>query len=158
MRSMYSMNRERGMTMVESLVSLVVISIGLLGIAALYLSSLKAGRAALLQTHAINLASDMADRIRANRPARAAYDMATYGGNPATRGCVNGPCDSAQLAQDDLARWLTSIRATLPGRPQSTGNVVFAGNAPDPDAYTITVGWQEAGSNAASNYSLIVQQ
>ena len=59
----------RGITMVESLVALVVTSVGMLGIAGLYVTGIKAGRSALLRTQAVNLASDMADRIRANRRA-----------------------------------------------------------------------------------------
>ena len=57
--------------MVEVLVALVVLAIGLLGIAALYLNSLQAGRTAVYRTEAINLAADLADRIRMNRTAQA---------------------------------------------------------------------------------------
>ncbi len=55
--------------MVEALVALVVIAVGMLGIAGLYLSSLQASRSAKLRSHAVELASSIADRIRANREA-----------------------------------------------------------------------------------------
>ncbi len=54
----------RGFTLIEALVALVVLSIGLLGIAALYLDSLRAGRTAIYRTQAVNLAADLADRLR----------------------------------------------------------------------------------------------
>lgn len=65
--------RHRGFTLIEVLVALVVMSVGMLGIAALYLEGLRAGRTALYRTTAVNLAADMADRIRANPNAGLAY-------------------------------------------------------------------------------------
>ena len=64
--------RTGGFSIVEALVALVVLSVGMLGIAALYVESLRAGRSAVYHTQAVNLAADMADRIRANRMAGAA--------------------------------------------------------------------------------------
>ena len=61
--------RQRGISMVEALVALVVIAVGMLGIAGLYLSSLQASRSAKLRSYAVELASSIADRIRANRDA-----------------------------------------------------------------------------------------
>ena len=70
------MNKQSGFTMVEALVALVVLAIGLLGIAALYLDTLRAGRTAIYRTQAVALAADLADRIRSNRTAVAAYNSA----------------------------------------------------------------------------------
>ncbi len=65
--------KQQGFTLVESMVSLVVLSVGMIGIAALYAQGLGAGRSALYRTQAVNLVADMADRIRANRIALGAY-------------------------------------------------------------------------------------
>ena len=152
-------HRARGFTLVESMVALVVVSVGMLGIAGLYVTGIKSGRSALLRTQAVNLASDIADRIRSNRTALVNYDMATYGGAPAVQGCVNGPCTDAQLAEDDLARWQAAVQAQLPGRPLATCNVVFTDvAAPNPDRYAITVSWQEGGQDNVSTYTLVVEQ
>jgi len=88
-----------GFTLVEVLVSLVVLSVGLLGIAALYVESLKAGRTSLNRITAITLAADMADRIRANRDAGVAYAGVGPG---ADNDCVNGvaACTAAELAAE----------------------------------------------------------
>lgn len=154
---------DRGFTLVESLVALVVMSVGMLGIAGLYVTGIKSGRSALLRTQAVNLASDIADRIRANRTALVNYDMDTYAGAPAEKGCVNpdvaAPCTAADLAEDDLARWQAAVLAALPGRPTSTADVQFtdvAGTAAD--RYLVTVSWHEAGQAEPSAYTLVIEQ
>lgn len=138
-------HRQRGITMVESLVALVVLSVGLLGIAGLYVTSLRTGRTAMLRTQAVSLVSDMGDRIRANGRAQAAYDLASYGGAPAEHDCVvNANCSAAELAEDDLARWIARVDATMPG---PVANVEYFGVAGQPDRYRITLSWQEASES-----------
>lgn len=147
-------HRQRGVSIVEALVALVVISVGMLGIAGLYLSSLQAGRSAKLRTQAVNLAASIADRIRANREAGANYDTATYGGAPAVQSCNAAACTSAKLAQDDLAIWIADLKASLPGTV-ANGTVTVKDNvAPTPDNFLITITWREA--NADTNYSYVL--
>ena len=142
--------RERGVTMVEALVALVVLSVGMLGIASLYVSSLQAGRTALSRTQAVNLVNDMIDRIRANATARSAYASSTYSTGAVTKGCVTTKnCSIADLAQDDLARWKTATLASLPGTPTATVVYTAAASTGRPDLYSVTVTWQEAGNETA---------
>ena len=71
-RSMYATRQAlRGFTIVEALVALVVLAVGMLGIASLYVTTLRASGSATSRMQAINLAGDLGDRIRANRTARA---------------------------------------------------------------------------------------
>jgi type IV pilus modification protein PilV len=155
-------SRQRGVGMVEAMVALVVVSIGMLGIAALYVESVRANRTALLRTQAINLANDMADRIRANRMARDAYALAV-GELPALGTCVvETNCTREALAADDLARWVREVRATLPASPDGTPprtrvDVAPAVSADNPDRYTIEVGWFEPGSDVENIYRLNLQ-
>lgn len=74
---------QRGVTIVEGLVALVILSVGMLGIASLYVASLKTGRTALTRTNAVNLVNDMLDSIRANGTATTSYRFA--GGEPRNR-------------------------------------------------------------------------
>lgn len=153
--------RLRGFSIVEALVALVVLSIGMLGIAALYVESLRAGRSAIYRTQAVNLASDMADRIRANRTAGNAYALAA-GDAPATQSCAppgTATCAPATLAQDDMARWLTAINDQLPGNGNATpdGTIVVAPGAPPTSQYTIQVTWSEPGELQPLTYVLNMQ-
>jgi len=147
--------KQRGITMIESLVALVVISVGMLGIAGLYLSSLQASRSAKLRTHAVELASSIADRIRANRDAVASYHTASYGTAPATKSCDTQTCTPAELAEDDLARWLADIDAALPGGDVVTGTITVTDRAaPNFDNCVIAVTWREANSDIDFSYSV----
>ncbi|MEQ1801311.1 MAG: type IV pilus modification protein PilV [Gammaproteobacteria bacterium] len=143
----------KGFTLVEVLVALVVMSVGMLGIAALYLEGLRAGRTALYRTTAVTLAADMADRIRANRNAGIAYQ----GTGPGADGdCVNGAadCTAEALAADDWSDWSNLLAAQLP--EGSSGEVQVDPAAPAA-TYTITVAWPEIGQEDPATYSLTVQ-
>lgn len=125
-----------GFTLVEVLIALIVLSIGLLGIAAMYVETLRANRSALVRTQAIALASDLADRIRSNRvPA-----------NNYTGSGVNGQ------AIADLVAWNDQVADQLPG---GDGTVLFrAGTATTPALYMIQVSWTEVGQDDPSTYEL----
>jgi len=104
--------KQSGFTIVEVLVALVVLAIGLLGIAALYLNSLQSGRTAIYRTQAVNLAADLADRIRANRTAQAAYGTLFADAEAEVAGCyTTGGCIDTDLASSDLS---SEIRCTQP--------------------------------------------
>lgn len=157
--SMKGSRRVRGITMVESLVALVVISVGMLGIAGLYLSSLQAGRSANLRMRAVNLASEMADRIRANRDGKGSYTLVN-GATPTAVDCTAADCTPEQLAQSDQNIWVTAIRDTRLGLPGANagGAITFTENPGSiPDQYVIVVTWREAGSDIDTNYRLVME-
>ena len=60
-------HRNQGFTLVEALIALLVLSIGLLGVAALQLIALQNNNNAMFRSQATYLAYDIADRMRANR-------------------------------------------------------------------------------------------
>jgi len=126
----------RGFTLVELLIALLVLSIGMLGIAALFAESLQAGRSAQLRTQAVSIAADLADRIRANHVSAGAYAGAGTGAR----------------AVADLSEWNALIAAQLPG---GLGEVRFLAGAPaTPSSYTIRVSWIEVGQADAVTYEL----
>lgn len=152
-----SQHRERGFSIVEAMVALIVMSVGMLGIAGLYVSSLKAGRTAILRTQAVNFASDIADRIRANRTARTAYDTATVAPCSVPGGGAT-PAETAarNLAATDTCQWTQNIVRLL---PQGAGTIGFNAGAPAgmPNIYVVTVTWREPGETANFTYQLRVQ-
>jgi len=141
-------HRARGFTLVEALVALVVLSIGMLGIAALYVESLRAGRTALIRTEAVNLASDMADRIRANRTGGAAYDKETDDAGTISDDCEEGgtsaTCTPAVMADHDKAIWDAEVIRALPA---GTAQIDFTDA--NPDVYVITVTWAEQAATVS---------
>jgi type IV pilus assembly protein PilV len=140
---------QSGFTLIEALVALVVLSVGMIGIAALYGQGLSAGRTALYRTVAVNLAGEMADRVRANRLGRGDYT-----GNGAPQPCSPGAgardCTPAELAQHDVFLWRALVAAQLPG---GVGTVTFAPGSPP--TYTITVTWQDL--TGAATYTITPQ-
>ncbi|MFO1400676.1 MAG: type IV pilus modification protein PilV [Steroidobacteraceae bacterium] len=143
--------RMAGFTIIEVLVALVVLSVGMLGIAGLYVVTLQSGGTAIYRTQAVNLAADMADRIRANRNAGTAYGDGAAGALACTgAGAVD--CSPGDLAADDVLQWNTEIAAAL---PNGAGDIaVVAGT---PAVYTITVTWSEPGQTEDSSYTMTVE-
>jgi type IV pilus assembly protein PilV len=153
--------RERGLSLIECLIALVVLAIGLLGMARLILQGLRDGHSALLRTQAVNLVTDMAERIRANPAAAGAYDCATYASGPATRNCAptnsaaGTNCTATDLAEDDLARWHRAAGKLLPLAPGAcAANVEYsAPSAPDqPARFRVSVAWVERDEPAPVTY------
>lgn len=139
--------RVRGFTLVEVLIALVIMSVGMLGIAGLYVQSMQAGRTSLFRHHAVTLAGDIADRIRANPRAVGAYALAGANNN-----CVAGGinCTPAQMAANDIFLWDQQATDTLPG---GVVNIVF-NNGVVPPTYQITVSWNEPGE--VMSYSITI--
>ena len=128
-----------GFTLIEVLVALVVMSVGMLGIAGLYVTSMQAGRTSLFHHHAVTLAGDVADRIRANPRAAVAYAGLGANSNCVTPGVVN--CTPEEMAAHDIFLWDQQAVDSLPN-----GNVVIVfDNGVVPPTYQITIGWDEPG-------------
>lgn len=146
----------RGFSLVEVLIALIIMSVGMLGIAGLYVQSMQAGRTSMLRHHAITLAGDVADRIRANPTAGAAYAAAAGQDN----NCVaqNANCNIAQMAAHDIFLWQAQALEFLP--PMGDGSqqveVVFdAGTLPP--SYQITVRWDEPTPDGVPpQYSIMI--
>ena len=145
-----------GFTLVEILVVMVVMAVGLLGGLALVLHGLRASRVALEQTGAVNLAADLADRIRANRTAGPAYALGT--GTvlpPPAKACRSaGECDAGDVAAHDLYEWQQAALAALPGARTSVR--VAAADGLAANVYQVRIEWTQAGRSTRANFALTV--
>lgn len=103
----YMNNRARGFSLLEILIAVLILSIGLLGLAALHASSLKLNHGAYHKSQATYLAYDIVDCMRANRPEaiNGTYDQPIGNG---TRAPEN------TLADTDVNDWLANVLAVLP--------------------------------------------
>lgn len=109
------MPAQQGFTLIEVLISVVVLSIGLLGLAGLQAASLQSNNNSISRSQAAILAYDMADRVRANLQGRNAgnYHLPAAA---AIAACATAPgCTASQLAQNDAAEWNAAITQVLAG-------------------------------------------
>lgn len=132
---------ERGFTLIEVLIALVVISVGLLGMASLSLHTMKANRNAFTLSQADTLAYSMLDDMRANRQAalNGSYDISLT---------ANTPSSTPSVALQDIAHWRQILQKML---PDGTGSVSVTGNHA-----TVVVQWS-AQANALNRKSPSVE-
>jgi len=132
--------------MVEVLVSLLVLSLGLLGLAALQFISMKTTHSAYLRTQATQYAHDIIDRMRANREAAraGAYDLALGDAAPV---CNSGAYD---LEDCSRAEWRADV-STLPG---GTGSIAYDANT---QFVTVVVQWNDERAGGTTTTRLTIQ-
>jgi type IV pilus assembly protein PilV len=140
---MFNPVRARGFSLIEVLVSIVVLSIGLLGLAALQVSGLRVGQSSFYRAQAAQFATDMADRLRANAGEARTCELALADATPTS---------PTTTCQRDLVDWRTRLR-NLPG-----GN-----GAVDVDLttnmVTVTVQWDDSrgGGTTDSTFALVTR-
>jgi type IV pilus assembly protein PilV len=125
--------RHRGFTLIEIMVAVVVLAIGLLGLAGLQATSLRFNNSAYHRSQATNLAYDIVDRMRVNRQValNGGYNIAITAAAPT----------GTTLADVDRAEWRTALANTL---PMGTGGITRTNNI-----FTITIQWDDSRGEAA---------
>ena len=102
-------NKNRGVSLLEVMIAVLIFSFGLLGLAALQTYSIKVNQGAHFRSQATALASTMLDNIRANFGNIANYYSDSY----ASTACTTAPTASPQAALD-LSAWRQQIACELP--------------------------------------------
>lgn len=142
--------RERGVGLIEILVTVVILSLGFLAAARMQMEGVRFSRSAYHHSQAFFLASEMADRMRANPDGvrAGAYDGATTSAAAADPVC--DACTPTELARRDVFQWSAALHpeligadvvAALPEDDQGgpLGEILFDG----PDRYRIRMSWPE---------------
>jgi type IV pilus modification protein PilV len=103
---------QRGLSLIESLIALVVLAVGVMGLAGLQARMLVESRTANHRAVAIGFIDDLSNRMLLNRDAAMAnsYTLA-WNGTKAKKDCTTAPCTGADLAQSDLNLWRLALRA-----------------------------------------------
>jgi len=130
---------QRGFSMLEILVTLFLLTIWLLASAGVQSSSLQFNKAAQFRTQAVYLATELAERMQANKTATVAGGYVYSGEAITSPDCLTAACTSAQLSQFDLAEWNGRVTGAL---PNATVAVTMAGATPIV-TYTIVIGWSD---------------
>ena len=142
---MIQQTRQHGFTLIEVLVTLVIMAIGLLGLAGMQATSLRNTESAYQRSQAAMLAYDMLDRMRTNSTGVASGAYNSIGTTAATAGtdCGSSVCSSSAMATYDDADWHAKIAEVL---PSGTGSVSGSGAN---SVFTITITWDDDRSGTA---------
>lgn len=133
-------SQETGFSLIEVLVTMLVMAVGLLGIAALQFKGLQYSQDAYIRSQINFLAYDIADRVRLNRANAASYVNASTYTVPTTEptGCNN---NTASSASNDLACWRQQVYAAIP--PGSLANIYQTGGT---GVYQVQLQWTDKGN------------
>jgi type IV pilus assembly protein PilV len=102
--------RNKGFTLIEILISMIILAIGLLGLASLQIIALRESQDAFTMQQAILLATDMQARMRSN----SGIDWLTISPNTSDTCIKSNACTKAQLASNDYGEWTRNAQKNLP--------------------------------------------
>lgn len=127
-------NQHRGFGLLEVLITIVILAIGLLGLAGLQATSLNYNHSAYNRTQASLLVYDIVDRMRANQAGINNYLTPGSPSNIASCKTVAG-CSASSMAQVDLFEWNQAINDSL---PSGAGAITQAGSV-----FTVSITWDD---------------
>jgi type IV pilus assembly protein PilV len=115
----YRVRSQPGFSLIEVLVALLVLSMGLLGLAALQTTGLKLNHQSYERTQAVLQTYDIIDRMRTNRSGsnraiNATYENVALGNKPGNTDCLSVSCNVSQLAEFDIRQWNAANETLLP--------------------------------------------
>lgn len=137
MKRSFSSAPEAGFSMIEVLITLVILAFGLLGLAGLQSVGLKNSHSSLMRSKAVIIGYDIIDRMRSNC-------MNALGGNYNTTLTAAAPTSPSTMAERDIAEWKGTISSTL-----NSGQGAVAVNAATLFA-TVTVRWDDSRATGGS--------
>jgi len=131
---------QKGFTLLEVMVAMVIFAVGMLGLAGIQALSLEGSHSSYSRSQAVLLAYEMVDRMKANSSAGANYisTAATAVAQPATL-CDGATCGAAQMASFDLWQWKQAIQNSLLSGKGSVASATVGTIT----TYTISVHWDE---------------
>ena len=135
----------RGVSLIEVLVSVVILGVGLLGIAAMQSVALRSGQSSLESSQAVMQTMSITESMRANRLNAAAYNL----------GAMQCAAPAAgTLAQNDVAAWITALKATIgtPGDASTCGQITGC-----PLDCVITVQWDDTRAGGAATRQVVTR-
>lgn len=137
--------------MIEVLITILIMSVGLLGVAAMQAEALKGGHDSILRSKAVASVADISDRIRANIGGLPSYQRALSGAPVAgPPDCVAIQCTPAGMALYDMSQWVVALQNAASGLPGAQAAIVQPALAVPPPVpavpaglLTITVQWTD---------------
>ncbi len=144
--------KQRGESLVEVMVAVLVLSVGLLGLAGLQAAGIRQNSSSYMRTQAVFLADQILDRVRANPGT--AYSSVTAAFPSTVTDCQTNQCTPSQMSSYDIASWkcafgtdyqsnqttctILGITQVLPNGQGSLGLVIGT-----TDIYQVSITWQD---------------
>ncbi|MBC3886480.1 type IV pilus modification protein PilV [Undibacterium griseum] len=142
-------NQTQGFSLIEVLVAVFVLALGIIGAAGLQLAAVRTSQQSGYQTIAVELANELADKMRSNdaqmKLSDAANVFASINYNSATDPDPTTPtlcytsaanCNATDLAKADIYEWLVRVKKTLPA-----GRVLVCRDSSPFDSSTKALTW-----------------
>lgn len=158
------LRRMQGFSLVEVLISILILTFGLLGMVGMQASAIQANREARLQSSAVTLARELAEMIRGNKITGVLATNNPYIGSfsspltPATASyCLNVATNTAicanavEIARAQMTEWLARVEAELPG-----ARVDICSDAAPFDANGLPR-WQTTACTVTSGANLVIK-
>lgn len=139
-------HKMRGASLIEALVALLVLALGVLGLAGIQTQTLLESRASNSRAVAVRMVEDLNERMQSNRAIRLASPQPNphpyvfgWGSPPAiTTNCLTATCTGTQTAAFDVLQWKDTLSAALPG-----GDAQVFQLPNDTRQFGVIVGWTE---------------
>lgn len=146
MKSISLPRNVRGMSLIEVLVAVLVLAVGLLGVAAMQALALRGGQGSLESSQAVMSANSIIEAMRANRANASNYNIG--------KTCSAASVAAGGLAGDDLKIWIDTLKDTVGVAGDATTCGQIAGC---PNACVITVFWDDSRAGGASARSMVTE-
>lgn len=133
----------QGVGLIEVMVSVLILAVGLLGIAAMQSLALRGGQGSLESSQAVMQSNSILEAMRANRANAGAYN---------TAGMTCAAPGGAGLAGADVDAWIASLKATVGNDAATCGQIAGC-----PDACVVTVQWNDARAGGSATRTIITE-
>lgn len=137
-------SKQHGIAMIEALIALLVLALGVLGLARLQVSVLTESRNTNARAMAVQLAADLSERMQSNAVIRRANPainpyVTDWGVPPvAVRNCLAANCSGDELAAFDLVAWKLNLQSLLPN-----GDAQVFRSDTDQNQFGVLLGWTD---------------
>lgn len=141
---------ERGISLLESLVSLFILALGVLGLLSVQLRTMTETQSSSNRIVAARLADDLFERMKTNPSGWTAvgqYAVAWGTAPTAAINCATAACNSAQKAAWDLVQWKALVAATIP-----SGQGLSFVSPIDARQLGVMIGWRANERSTAADY------
>lgn len=141
---------QRGLSMIEVLISVLVLALGLMGMAAMQALALRGGQSSLENSQAVMASNSIIEAMRANRANAAGYAF------DGIASCGTVPAAGLTLASWDVRQWTLQLKTAIgndPADPGTCGSIVNMGGG----VYAITVQWDDRRAGGSQTRQVITE-